>query len=587
MRPIAFRITDFRSIIDSHECRLSGDGITVLAGQNESGKTAVLTALRDFDLGDGVEPLTEEYQPEDRPEARPQVSVEFEFNYESVRDKIEAGSRVLPSRVENALRQRESIWVRRDLIEGKFHLDEELTALWAFEDEAPPPEGHSLIASAERLAIILHPLWPTFVYFDAFEDSLPRRVAVDTVIAELATKAPKSGKAFPRAVLDFIALSGIDVDRVGKLASTDKLLGNYLQDRCASITGDFLSYWKTGGGQESVELRVKHMRDAAGQLQLGFFVHDHVDQYPEQRSRGFVWFLSFYLRLAAAQKQEPDRLRLLLIDEPGSYLHARAQRDVLHLLEDRIATQEQVIFSTHSQYLIPRDRLHRLRVVVKPKDRGTIVLDKLTHPDLRGDDFADTLSPIIDAIGMDVRDALSMVKPRNVIIEGISDLLYLAAAASFEMPELLSDVNLFPGFGAPTVHYFASLFLGWGLPFSVLLDRDAAGDQAADRLKKDLLLKDIQIVRLRNAIAIEDLFSSEDFGTLLRELDSSLKLKSQERPSEAVKRLGVDKVLLAAKYSELVSKGKYKPTLKTQEGMRRLLTDLAASIDAQLPMSAK
>jgi AAA15 family ATPase/GTPase len=50
MRPIAFQILDFKSIENSGICKLSGDGITVLAGQNEAGKTAVLTALRDFDL---------------------------------------------------------------------------------------------------------------------------------------------------------------------------------------------------------------------------------------------------------------------------------------------------------------------------------------------------------------------------------------------------------------------------------------------------------------------------------------------------------------------------------------------------------
>lgn len=40
-----FRIRNFRSIIDSGWQRFSIDGVTVLIGQNESGKTAVLDAL--------------------------------------------------------------------------------------------------------------------------------------------------------------------------------------------------------------------------------------------------------------------------------------------------------------------------------------------------------------------------------------------------------------------------------------------------------------------------------------------------------------------------------------------------------------
>jgi hypothetical protein len=55
------------------------------------------------------------------------------------------------------------------------------------------------------------------------------------------------------------------------------------------------------------------------------------------------WFLSFYLRLAAHKTR-----RVLLIDEPGNYLHARAQRDVLHLFESRIALRSKFIHHGHT-----------------------------------------------------------------------------------------------------------------------------------------------------------------------------------------------------------------------------------------------
>jgi hypothetical protein len=59
-----------------------------------------------------------------------------------------------------------------------------------------------------------------------------------------------------------------------------------------------------------VDLRVQHLRDTAGTLKLAFYVRDKTDQYPEQRSKGFLWFLSFYLKLAAAQKRYPERRRI-------------------------------------------------------------------------------------------------------------------------------------------------------------------------------------------------------------------------------------------------------------------------------------
>jgi len=44
----SFRIKNYRSIKDSGICYVSGDNITILAGKNESGKTAILEALEDF-----------------------------------------------------------------------------------------------------------------------------------------------------------------------------------------------------------------------------------------------------------------------------------------------------------------------------------------------------------------------------------------------------------------------------------------------------------------------------------------------------------------------------------------------------------
>ncbi len=45
MRLKKFRITNFRSIVDTGWCPFSPDGVTVLVGQNESGKSSILEAL--------------------------------------------------------------------------------------------------------------------------------------------------------------------------------------------------------------------------------------------------------------------------------------------------------------------------------------------------------------------------------------------------------------------------------------------------------------------------------------------------------------------------------------------------------------
>src|SRR5882724_10124852 len=130
MRPIAFRIRDFKSIDDSDVCYLSGESITVLAGQNEAGKTAVLTALRDFDLEEESPPKTQDYQPEGRLDATPLVSVQFgDLHMGRILTDLESANLTLPSEVLKFLKfGNSSLWITRELQTGKFLLDESLTS---------------------------------------------------------------------------------------------------------------------------------------------------------------------------------------------------------------------------------------------------------------------------------------------------------------------------------------------------------------------------------------------------------------------------------------------------------------------------
>jgi hypothetical protein len=626
MRPIAFRIRDFKSIVDSGVCVLSGDGITVLAGQNEAGKTAVLSALRDFDLEEDAKPKTADYQPDDRFNADPTVSLQFEVDAGEIVDALGEESLAIPSDAAKWLEVKGALWITRNLESGKYSLDPEASVFWEFrrsaevfrtkssspdtpvqvEDsqtessegsETEPDASLPRLLKADEFAAFLRDYWPSFVYFDSFQDSLPRQVDFDDLGSSKKAASPRStgtptgpaagapalagtSSKAPSSVHDFIIMADLDLDRVKALADQDKTLGNYLSTRSAAITGDFLTYWKQKVDQdETVDLRVRHVRDSEGTLKLAFYVHDKSDQYPDQRSKGFLWFLSFFLRLAAAHKRYPERKRILLIDEPGSYLHARAQRDVLHLFEDRIVEKDQIIYSTHSPYLIPPDKLHRLRIVLKTTQSGTKVLDRLTHPDLRGEDFADSLSPVITAIGIDITQSIGFNKERNIFVEGISDLLYLSSWASVFKPELIEKFNIFPGTGATTLLLLGSLFTGWGFKFVVLLDNDDQGRSTREKLLRDLLIPASRVVHPRDAKTIEDLFSAEDFRTLLAEIDDSLSLNAGEPPSSAIRRQNIDKVLLARRYSERSATRKRELTRKSQEGITRLLSDISQAWD--------
>src|SRR5713101_4159750 len=201
MRPKAFRIRDFKSIADSGVCVLSGDGITVLAGQNEAGKTAVLSALRDFDLEEGAKPRTHDYQPDERLNAVPTVSVQFDIDADEAVGALLEEKLTVPSGVATKLTEKRTLWITRDLQTGKHSLEPDVAVFWESTEVAensgvksaseesgapavdspernenePDPDSPRLL-QADEFAAFLRDIWPSFVYFDSFQDSLPRQV---------------------------------------------------------------------------------------------------------------------------------------------------------------------------------------------------------------------------------------------------------------------------------------------------------------------------------------------------------------------------------------------------------------------------
>jgi hypothetical protein len=233
-----------------------------------------------------------------------------------------------------------------------------------------------------------------------------------------------------------------------------------------------------------------------------------------------------------------------------------------------------IVYSTHSPFLIPADKLHRLRIVLKTPDEGTVVVDRLTHPLLRGSEFSDTLSPILTAIGLDIQGALAFVRDRNLIVEGISDYYYISAWSRLTGVALADQVHVFPATGAMSEVTLASLFIGWGIDFVALLDREATGNAAREKLTRELGVPEGRVIQPDQALGIEDLFSEKDFGLLLASLDPSFVIKSGEKPTAALKRQRVDKVLLARKFAENEADGQLNLTPETRDNATALLNRL-------------
>ncbi len=292
-----------------------------------------------------------------------------------------------------------------------------------------------------------------------------------------------------------------------------------LENIANAITHDVLTYWSTNpelrtdiditlikepvqNGQNAVldELKIR-LYDNRHLLSLGF----------EERSTGFRWFFSF---LAAFSEYEHGHDPLvILLDEPGLGLHARAQKDFLRFIDERLSKKCQVIYSTHSPFMVQPGKLERVRLV---QDKGREFGSQITSDVLASD--RDTLFPLQAALGYDMAQHLFLA-PDNLVVEGTSDFTYLSILSRYLIDQgrvgLDDKWSIVPVGGADLIPSFVAL-LGHHLNVTVLVDSRKEGHQRLEILKKQGILKDTRLILIGDVTGtrladIEDLFEPEEY----------------------------------------------------------------------------
>jgi hypothetical protein len=178
----------------------------------------------------------------------------------------------------------------------------------------------------------------------------------------------------------------------------------------------------------------------------------------DERSAGFVWFFSFLIWFSQLKRTYGERL-FVLLDDPGLSLHARAQADLLRYIGDKLKPYYQVMYSTHSPFMIDPE--------TDDKILGTKIGDKVLGVD------PDTVFPLQAALGYDITQTL-FVGPHSLLVEGPSDLLYLKLFSKKLQDEGREYLDprwiVTPCGGVEKIGSFIALFGGKKLHVAVLTD---------------------------------------------------------------------------------------------------------------------
>lgn len=360
--------------------------------------------------------------------------------------------------------------------------------------------------------VFLSPKRPKFLYYDEYF-TLPARISIEKLNNKsLDDNEYKTAKAL-------FELADIDTNEILKADSFEDFIAE-LEATEAIISGELFKYWQTNKNlQITFQIDKKEETDSRNNTRIVEHIldirvkHKGVSLSLKNRSKGFNWFFSFLVWFKKIQEDASSNY-ILLLDEPGLNLHASAQADLLRFLED-LSQDYQIVYTTHSPFMINSDKLQRVRTVLET-DKGSVISDSVQEKD------PNTLFPLQAALGYDIAQNL-FVSKKNLLVEGVSDLIILSTISGILEAEnregLRGDITLVPTGGLEKVATFISLLRGSQLDIVCLLDsyNDAKGKAKMDSLIVDKIIHKNKIrffdefLDTHDKADLEDLFTKEDY----------------------------------------------------------------------------
>lgn len=560
MKLESVRVKNYRCIDDSGWVPV--EDLTCFVGRNESGKTSFLEAIENLNPAYGVseyEPYEDyprrdwrEFDPEgDGAEIVVQAKLQLE---EEDRDAVtEAYS-------EGVLAD-STVIVGRDYA-NEFHWDLDLdqqACLAYLLDEYDFEEGvRSTLREAESLstlskadsgeqayAAVVEKLGDKpiatlaqAVGRDVLVDRLPefRYIGEYTTISgtididELAERQ-EDGKLAPgdRAFLSLLTLADLDIEEFVEVENWREQT-TALETVSAEISEEAMRYWSQSG---DISIRIQHATSESGTDLLDLRVENNkhgVTVEFDQRSQGFRRFFSTFCQLSAIR--ESDRDLVVMVDEPGQSLHARAKEEFLQFLKTEIASRYTLLYTTHSPFMIDPETVHETKMVMADPIGEKNVFSDVTLAD------AATKFPLRNVFESDLMDTL-LVTPYPLVVEEKADHIHLSVLSKLLEDRgtdgLDSRWTVVPIRNHRNITTFVGLFGEDRLDIAALLSEDPRAERSPTSNGTERELADIPIAVVSEYVetegsTIEDLFSESFYLELVnRAYADAVKTQASDR----------------------------------------------------------
>ena len=560
MKLKSFRVTNFQSVIDSQPIGVGQ--ITCLVGKNEAGKSALLKALYKLNpvrTADADFSITDEYprshvtEYQQKLKKNPKVhdavvgatyaldedecgSIAAIFGDKFLAEKKEVSitkkygnerTFILKSNEAEALKHLKSKLPKavKDAAQGAKNAKELAAAL---APHAADPAAAQVLPIAQKTGDnefcwyafheILKKTEPQYLYFDEYYQMR----GCENIDALIKRKAEQTLTPSDEPLLGLVELAGIELQDMLDTQKTQDLK-NSLQGTSVHLTRQILPYWSQNRHvQLQFDIRPAKPKDPPG-MTAGHNIWGEVYDTRQlastglgSRSKGFVWFFSFVAWYSRVRESGGNVI--LLLDEPGLTLHGRAQGDLLRYFEKELMPNNQVIYSTHSPFMVDPAHFDRVRIVQNlsvesdnppPDKQGTRIV-----PDVL-DATEDSLFPLQGALGYDIHQTL-FIGPNSLLVEGPADMLFIHGMSSVlerEGRQGLSDKwTITPVGGSSKIPTFVRLLTDQkGMKIATLIDIQESDRELIEGLYKGKLLNKANVRTFAEYAAakeadIEDMF---------------------------------------------------------------------------------